>query len=75
MPLYDYQCQACGYIFEIRATFSEKEEGLHPVCPTCRSIQTQQIVSAPLVIRSGGDGGALAPSGCCPTTGPGCCSN
>lgn len=75
MPLYDYQCQACKYVFEIRATFREKEEGLHPICPACESPLTHQVVSAPLVFRSGGDGSTVAPSGCCPTAGPGCCSS
>jgi len=33
MPLYDYQCKKCQTIFEVRATFKEKEEGLEPECP------------------------------------------
>jgi putative FmdB family regulatory protein len=28
MPLYDYQCQRCQTVFEVRATFKEKEVGL-----------------------------------------------
>jgi putative FmdB family regulatory protein len=75
MPLYDYQCQACGYVFEVRASFKEKENGLHPICPSCESVQTQQMLSAPMVILSGVDAGAPLPSrGCGPNAGPGCCS-
>ncbi len=51
MPLYGYQCRDCGQVFEIRATFKQKEQGLHPVCPSCESAGTQQVVSAPMIIR------------------------
>jgi putative FmdB family regulatory protein len=74
MPLYDYQCRDCGEVFEIRATFKQKEEGLHPNCPSCESKKTEQVVSAPMVIRAGaGDGASLAPFACSPNAGPGCC--
>ena len=33
MPLYDYQCKGCQAVFEVRATFKEKEAGLQPECP------------------------------------------
>ena len=74
MPIYDYECRACGRTFEMRATFKQKEEGLHPVCPACESEQTAQVVSAPMVVRNT-SGGAPALSACCPTGGSGCCSN
>ena len=74
MPLYDYQCHDCGGVFEIRATFKQKEEGLHPVCPSCESAETQQVVSASMVVRAGaGDGASLTPFACGPNAGPGCC--
>ncbi len=76
MPLYDYQCHACGEVFEVRATFKQKEEGLHPICPSCESEEAEQVVSAPMVIRLGaGDGGSLAPLACGSIAGPGCCGS
>ena len=35
MPLYEYQCQACEEVFEVRASIREKEAGLVLVCPKC----------------------------------------
>ena len=73
MPLYDYQCQACQAVFEVRATFKEKEEGLEPECPQCQSKNTKQVLTAGLLIR-GGDGASLSiPPACGPNAGPGCC--
>ena len=37
MPLYEYQCQACEEVFEVRASIKEKEAGLVLVCPKCGS--------------------------------------
>lgn len=74
MPLYDYRCRECGEVFEVRATFSQKEQGLHPICPVCESGETQQVVTAPLIVRPGaGDGVDLASFACSPNAGPGCC--
>ncbi|MCL4465512.1 MAG: zinc ribbon domain-containing protein [Chloroflexi bacterium] len=72
MPLYDYRCTVCGEVFEVRASFKEKEVGLQPACPKCHSPQTQQLLTAGLVIR-GGDGGSLGLPACGPDMGPGCC--
>lgn len=74
MPLYDYRCSVCGQTFEVRATFKEKEQGLHPICPVCQNEQTTQVVTAPMVVRAGsGDGANVMPLGCGPSAGPGCC--
>jgi putative FmdB family regulatory protein len=32
MPLYDYKCDACGSVFEVRQKFSEPPLELHPGC-------------------------------------------
>ena len=74
MPLYDYQCTNCRTVFEVRATFKEKEAGLEPHCPQCRSKKTHQLLTTGTFLRQPADGGSL--SG--PTCGPGCggnCSN
>ncbi len=52
MPLYDYQCHHCQIIFEVRASFKEKEAGLHPECPQCHSQETHQVLTAGLLLLS-----------------------
>lgn len=56
MPLYDYQCQDCQTIFEVRATFQEKEAGLQPECPHCQGQRTHQLLRSGPFLRKGGDG-------------------
>ncbi len=73
MPLYDYQCQDCQMVFEVRATFKEKEAGLKPECPRCKSKETHQLLTSGLLLRQTGDGASLALPGCGPNAGPGCC--
>jgi putative FmdB family regulatory protein len=72
MPLYDYHCEKCDEIFEVRASIAEKQAGLKPECPTCHSAKTKQVLTAGLVIR-GSDGGSVAFPACGPNAGPGCC--
>ena len=33
MPLYDYVCEACGHVFEVKKSISEPEPG---ICPKCQ---------------------------------------
>lgn len=72
MPIYNFQCEQCSEIFEVRATFKEKEAGLEPECPKCHSQETHQMITAGLVLR-GTDGASLSLSACGPNAGPGCC--
>ncbi len=73
MPLYDYQCKHCKTVFEVRASFKEKEAGLKPECPHCQSKETRQLLSSGLFLRRGDDGAAMELPGCNPQAGPGCC--
>jgi putative FmdB family regulatory protein len=68
MPLYDYQCQKCQAVFEVRATFKEKEQGLKPKCPQCQSKKTRQVLTSGLFVSHASDGC----SGCSGTCGPNC---
>ncbi|HMB22065.1 MAG: FmdB family zinc ribbon protein [Chloroflexota bacterium] len=68
MPLYDYQCQHCQSVFEVRATFKEKEQGLKPKCPECQSKKTRQVMSTGLFVSHTDDGC----SGCSGNCGSGC---
>lgn len=72
MPLYSFQCEQCEETFEIRASFKEKEAGLEPECPKCKSKQTRQLLSAGYLIgvRAGANANISA---CGPDAGPGCC--
>ncbi len=72
MPVYSFQCQDCQEVFDVRASFKEKEAGLQPQCPKCQSQETKQVITAGLLIR-GGDGAALSMANCGPNAGPGCC--
>jgi len=74
MPTYDYQCRDCEHVFEVFATFKQKDAGLQPECPECHSTETQQAFRSMMFIRSG-DGGSVMPTpmGCGPNMGPGCC--
>ncbi len=72
MPFYNYYCENCDEVFEIRALFKEKDAGLEPECPKCQSKKTRQVITAGLFIQ--GSGGASLPlSSCGPNPGPGCC--
>ena len=72
MPVYVFQCQDCQEVFDVRASFKEKEAGLEPLCPICQSQQTLQVITAGLFIR-GSNGASISLPACGPTAGPGCC--
>ncbi len=73
MPVYEYQCQHCKAVFEVRATFKEKEAGLKPECPECHRKQARQLLTSGLFLRRSEDGAALDLPMCGPRSGPGCC--
>ena len=74
MPIYDFQCHQCQTMFEIRASFKEKDRGLKPVCPNCQSTETHQTLTVGLFVHQGSSERMLNPSTCCsPNSGSGCC--
>lgn len=73
MPFYDYPCQDYQAVFEVRATFKEKEEGIKPQCPQCQSKQTRQLLTTGLFLRKTDEGTDLILPACGPNAGPGCC--
>jgi putative FmdB family regulatory protein len=51
VPIYDYQCEACGHIFDVL----QKLGALPPSgCPQCRAPQLKKLLSAPNVHISRG---------------------
>jgi len=75
MPFYDFHCKQCEHTFTVRASFQEKEAGLHPECPVCHAAETKQILTAGIFIgqasggpsdrSSSGPGCACGSGGCC----------
>jgi putative FmdB family regulatory protein len=49
MPIYEYQCQQCGNIFEV---FHRIDEEVKPACPRCLS-GTRRIISPTNFILKG----------------------
>jgi len=71
MPLYEFTCAACSQQFEVRASMEKRQAGLAPRCPSCGSVRTKQVLSAPMLLRRGPAGAAFPR--CKP--GGGCCGS
>ncbi len=69
---YEYKCDRCGAVFEVRATLAEKERGLRVECPTCGSQKATQVFTTVNVLIRSGRGGATPP-GCGVGFRTGCC--
>lgn len=70
MPIYSFQCDQCKTLFEVRASYQEKEHGLKLVCPKCQSKDAHQVLTSATVVSSHSDNS----SSCCgPNSGFGCC--
>jgi putative FmdB family regulatory protein len=69
MPLYEYQCKACGHRFEALVYRSAQPT----TCPLCQSKELERLLSAFAMSGSGtakGDSCSMrAPSGGCSTGG------
>jgi putative FmdB family regulatory protein len=70
MPFYEYQCEGCSNVFEVRATIKEKEAGLKLACPKCGGRKVRQRLTAAVGLRGGPKS---SPPTCGPNSGPGCC--
>jgi len=68
MPIFEYQCNACGHKFE-QIVFASDTEA--PVCPACNCADVQKMMSAGAVRPNGiptGRGG-FTPPPCKPSAG------
>lgn len=54
MPIYEYECTACGERFD-KLIRSMSQAPPEIVCPACQSLDVQRLISAP-TIRAGGEG-------------------
>lgn len=43
MPIYEYQCNACGYLFDVMQKMSDAPE---TICPECSKDSVVRLVSA-----------------------------
>lgn len=76
MPMYEYECQACGYNFEARQKFSDT-----PLtrCPECQGEVRKLISQAGFALKGGGwyqqnysHSGGAAPACAAKAEGGGC---
>ena len=51
MPIYEYQCDACGHRFEARQKFSDAPLS---ACPECRGAVRKLISQAGFALKGGG---------------------
>jgi len=49
MPMYDYECKACGHTFETIARVDET-----PPCPSCGKSETERLMGAPMITGKAG---------------------
>ena len=69
MPIYEYQCDACGHKFELLRSFSEADKPA--VCKTCSSPSVKRQLSR---CNTHSDGKATVSSGCAGCAGGSCAS-
>jgi putative FmdB family regulatory protein len=73
MPLFEYECRACGHHFEYLT-----RGGGSPSCPTCASADLQKLLSAFAVNTNGGGRPSQQAAGSCgkcgDPRGPGSCN-
>lgn len=62
MPIFEYSCPVCGFVFE-KLVFNRNQEA--PACPQCGSTRSEQKYStfATASAGSGSKGAQCAPSG------------
>jgi len=74
MPTYDYLCEKCLTMFDVRASVSEYEHGLNVRCPACGSGRVRRTISPVSILGSSRDN-TRSSSGCCGNSegNSGCC--
>jgi len=63
MPIYEYKCQKCEHIMEVRHSISETADSLKLKCENCSSSELEKLISTPFVMTSN----KHSSSGSCPT--------
>ena len=69
MPIYEFQCEACGEEFEV--LLKSRSEMGEVSCPKCQSSKTKRLMSAAAALidsgQTGGDQPRVAESHRCPS--------
>lgn len=63
MPIYEFRCGKCGYVFE-EFVFSSKTEFYDIACPTCGEKKSEKLMSA-FSSAGGSSNSGYAPSSSC----------
>jgi putative FmdB family regulatory protein len=58
MPIYEYECLACGEKFELRRSMNESDSEIK--CPKCGVANPHRVFS---MFSTGSSGGTCSPSG------------
>lgn len=45
MPMYEYQCRACGHVFDKLLSMSRKDEPKGEPCPNCQKQEVQEHIT------------------------------
>jgi putative FmdB family regulatory protein len=51
MPLYDYQCEKCQHVFELKQSFTDEPVG---ACPRCSSRSRRKFRPVPIIYKGSG---------------------
>jgi putative FmdB family regulatory protein len=54
MPIYEFRCLSCGYVFEL-LKLKKKDERSGMKCPKCNSEEAERVLSSVSVITSSGE--------------------
>ena len=53
MPLYDYKCEVCGHIREVKLHFDELDKNAKLICPKCGHSMSREINAEATVLFKG----------------------
>ncbi len=56
MPIHEFQCKSCDYVFELLLMTKKETENVR--CPKCQSPEVGKLMSAPNISVDGGGGKA-----------------
>ena len=51
MPLYDYECVECGYVFELRRSFDSEPKA---ICSRCEGVSRRKFHPVPIIFKGSG---------------------
>ncbi len=61
MPIYEYECEKCGEVFELRRPIDKQDEKTR--CPVCGDQNCHRIYSVSSILASGSCSGGSSDAG------------